>query len=96
MVVSMLGRNPDTEKSLLNSKGDLNGDKKSPKGSDGLTYGYRDLYPNPIDPTDIDGSKSKAAGIFDPYWTITASEPFDVDEFVGLVRQGRRVLRKKE
>lgn len=79
----------------VNGKDNKNGDV-TPTNEDGLTYGYRDKYPEPLDPTDTDGSKSKAAGIFDPYWINTSSEPFDVEEFIALIRQGRRVLRKKE
>ena len=85
----------------MTSKDDRNGDKPNPdvnSDEDGveLVYGYRDRYPEPRDPTDLDGSKSLAAGKFDPYWTPTAGEDFDVDEFIAIIRQGRRVLRKKE
>lgn len=85
----------------MTSKEERNGDSRdTDTGSKDeeveLHYGYRDLYPEPLDPTDTDGSKSKAKGIFDPYWTPTASEPFDVDEFIASIRRGRKVLRKIE
>ena len=72
----------------------LNAD--SPGGELEFHYGWRRLFPKPLDPTDTDGSKTHAKGIFDPYWVVTASEPFDVDEFIATIRQGRRVMWKSE
>ena len=33
--------------------------------------------------------------VFDPEKMVTASEPFDVNEFIGIVREGREVRRRE-
>ena len=73
-----------------------NGDSASADDGELLHYGYRNIYSEPRDPGNTDGTKNAGTGRLDPYWLVTSSEPFDVDEFMRLIRDGRKVVRDIE